>query len=444
MMIRKLIILAVFVISAPMAFAEDNKSDTFRDLDLLMEIFNKVRAQYVEEVDESELIEGAIRGMISTLDPHSSYVAPSDYREMQIQTRGEYGGVGLEVIRSEFGLTVIAPMDDTPGSRAGIQSGDIITHADGDPLSEASQDEAVNHLRGPVDTDVTLTIFREGVERSFDVVLTREIIILSAVSSRIERETIGYLRLTTFNNERLSRDARREIRDMQESVDGGMTGLILDLRNNPGGLLNQAIEISDLFLNQGEIVSMRGRNDSDNARWDATRGDVIDGLPLVILTNAGSASASEIVIGALQDLKRATIVGTRSFGKGIVQSVIPLGPERALRLTTARYYTPAGRAIQAKGIDPDIEVRQLSADATNGREPRRESDLQGHIEAEGSDASSERNEADENTAEEEETVARPPSVSAEEGDEPVDFQLQYALDLLQGVVRVSENETSDQ
>jgi len=280
-----------------------------------------------------------------------------------------------------------------------------------------------------------LTIVRKGVDKPFDVTLTREIITLSAVSHRVERGNIGYIRVTTFNNERLSRDLRKAIRDVRAELGDNLRGLVLDMRNNPGGLLNQAIEVSDMFLDQGEIVSTRGRRDVDNARWNATRGDIAEGLPIVVLANAGSASATEIVIGALQDHRRATIIGDKSFGKGVVQSVIPLGPQRALRLTTARYYTPAGRAIQARGIEPDIEVHQLSADGDDARAPRREADLRNHIAAEGKEDS----DVTADTSTDDETVSRPVA-SADQDGKPKDYQLQYALDLLEGVVKIAENQ----
>lgn len=425
--------LVAFSLLAGSARAQERDMDTFRQLDLLMKIFETVRGQYVEETDDAKLIEGAIRGMLIELDPHSGYIGPDDFREMQIQTRGEYGGVGLEVVMDDGALLVITPMDDTPGSRAGLMSGDYITHVDGEQIFGMDQNEAVNRLRGPVDTDVVLTIVRKGAEKPFDVTLKREIITLSAVSHRIERDSIGYIRLTTFNNERLSRDLRKAVRDVRAELGDNLRGLVLDMRNNPGGLLNQAIEVSDMFLDQGEIVSTRGRREVDNARWNATRGDIAEGLPIVVLANAGSASATEIVIGALQDHRRATIIGDKSFGKGVVQSVIPLGPERALRLTTARYYTPAGRAIQARGIDPDIEVHQLAANGDDAGAPRREADLRNHIAAEGEDEG----DATADTDEDQDAVTRPvPEVA--EGSEPRDYQLQYALDLLEGVVRIAE------
>lgn len=425
-------LIAFFALAGP-AQAQEREMDTFRQLDLLMKIFETVRGQYVEETDDGKLIEGAIRGMLIELDPHSGYIGPDDFREMQIQTRGEYGGVGLEVIMDDGALLIISPMDDTPGSRAGLLSGDYITHVDGEQIFGMDQNTAVNHLRGPVDTDVVLTVVRKDVDAPFDVTLTREIITLSAVSHRIERDSIGYIRLTTFNNERLSRDLRGAIRDVREELGDNLRGLVLDLRNNPGGLLNQAIEVSDMFLDKGEIVSTRGRREVDNARWNATRGDIVEGLPIVVLANAGSASASEIVIGALQDHRRATVIGDKSFGKGVVQSVIPLGPERALRLTTARYYTPAGRAIQARGIEPDIEVLQVAANGESAGNPRRESDLRNHIAAEDDE-----DEAAE-SVDEEETLSRPaPTVAGD--SERTDYQLQYALDLLEGVVRIAANQ----
>ncbi len=430
---------AAFLMLSPASIAPvyaDGEKDPeiFKTLDMFADVFERVRTDYVEEVDEKELIEAAVRGMLASLDPHSGYMGPEDFRENRVQTRGEYGGVGMEVTMENGVLRVIAPMDGTPAARAGMQSGDYITHADGETIVGMSLTDGVNLLRGPVDTMVVITVVREGEEKPFEVELVREVITISAVRHEIERGSIGYLRLTTFNNEKLSRDLRRAMREIQKELGDDLQGYVLDLRNNPGGLLDQAIEVTDIFLDRGEIVSTRGRKPRDNERWDASRGDLAGGLPIVVLVNAGSASASEIVTGALQDHRRATILGVTTFGKGLVQSLIPLGPEQALRLTTARYYTPSGRSIQALGIEPDIIVEQPRRGGQDSNfRPRRESDLRGHLENEDGNG--------DDAVEEEEALSRPALETAEdgeEGDERVDYQLKYALDLLQGVIRVSQ------
>lgn len=430
------IVAAAFIVIVPVSSAEEQDTEIYETLSMFADVFERVRRNYVEEVDDKELIEAAVRGMLASLDPHSGYMGPEDFRENQVQTRGEYGGVGMEVTMENGVLRVIAPMDGTPAARAGMEAGDYITHADGETIVGMSLTEGVRLLRGPVDSAVTITVVRKGEERPFDVVLMREIISINAVRHETERGSIGYLRLTTFNNEKLSRDLRRAIREIQKELGDDLQGYVLDLRNNPGGLLDQAIEVTDIFLDRGEIVSTRGRRPRDNERWDASRGDMAGGLPIVILVNAGTASASEIVTGALQDHRRATILGVTTFGKGLVQSVIPLeGPERAaLRLTTARYYTPSGRSIQARGIEPDIIVeRPRNGDEDSRFKARRESDLRGHLE----------NEADngDDTAEKEEALSRPAlelAANNEEDGERVDYQLKYALDLLQGAIGVSQ------
>lgn len=417
----------------PPAHATLSENDTFRQLDLLIEIFERVRAQYVEEVDDKELLEAAIRGMLSELDPHSSYMGPESFRENQQQQRGEYGGIGIEIIPDRGILRVISPFDDTPASRAGIMPGDYITHVDEIALNTMTSNEAVDKLRGPAGAPVDIIIFREGLDEPLNITLVREIITVSAVRHTIERDNIGYIRLTTFNNENLADDLKQTIADLQTQLGDNLKGYVLDLRNNPGGLLNQAVEVSDAFLPRGgEITSMRGRSQSDNLRWSAKTSDLTKGLPIVVLANAGSASASEIVIGALQDHKRATIVGERTFGKGVVQTLIPLGGERALRLTTARYYTPSGTSIQATGIEPDIIVEQ----PRGGRQPRREADLNGHITNEDGHEETVANETDSGleTSETED--------EQEEIDTSIDYQLVYALDLLEGVVHVSDGQNA--
>ncbi len=409
---------------------------TLEQWDLTIEVFKRITEYYVEEVDSEVLMEAAIRGMLAALDPHSGYMDRSDVREMQVETRGEYGGIGLEVVMENGRMQVIAPMDDTPASEAGLRSGDYISHVNGESIRNMDISEAVELLRGPVGEAVTLTILRANEGGPFDVELVRRVIRLNAVRHRIERDNIGYLRLTTFTNENLTRDLMRAIGEIRSELGQNLRGYVIDLRNNPGGFLDQAISVTDLFLDRGEIVSIRGRHPDENERWNAKPGDIADGLPVVILVNAGTASASEIVVGALQDHRRATIVGVRTFGKGVVQSVIPLDQDRAMRLTTARYYTPAGRSIQAVGIDPDIVIEQINFQ-TSGREPIRESDLDGHISNGDNAGEPEVQDVD---------LDRPSPVLVEE-DGPSDYQLSYALDLLEGVISMSEivvarNETS--
>lgn len=426
-------ILSLFLILTALSDVESSSDATYRELDLLAKVLELVKDTYVEEVDEQQLLEAAIRGMLNDLDPHSGYMDVSTFRENQIQSRGEYGGLGMEIVPSNNVLRIVAPMDDTPASRAGLKAGDYITHIDDEPLTEYTSDEAVDLMRGPAGTDVKIRVFREGESEPFDLELTREVIVLKTVRSRIERETIGYIRLTTFNNENVADDLRDAIEDIKAELGDNVTGYVLDLRNNPGGLLDMAIDVTDIFLERGEIVSMRGRRASENARWNATRGDLTDGLPIMILVNAGSASASEIVAGALQDHERATIIGEESFGKGLVQTVYPLSDDRAVRVTTARYYTPSGKSIQGIGVVPNIIVEQPIFDRNGNRvKIRRERDLSGALENEEISAEGEE-------VEPEQTVIRPEPEPDEDGNIP-DYQLRYALDLLQGVVQIEQRQ----
>ncbi len=426
-------ILSLFLILTALSDVESSSDATYRELDLLAKVLELVKDTYVEEVDEQKLLEAAIRGMLNDLDPHSGYMDVSSFRENQIQSRGEYGGLGMEIVPSNNVLRIVAPMDDTPASRAGLKAGDYITHIDDEPLTEYTSDEAVDLMRGPAGTDVKIRVFREGEGEPFDLELTREVITLKTVRHRVERETIGYIRLTTFNNENVADDLRDAIEDIKAELGDNVTGYVLDLRNNPGGLLDMAIDVTDIFLERGEIVSMRGRRASENARWNATRGDLTDGLPIVILVNAGAASASEIVAGALQDHERAIIVGEESFGKGLVQTVYPLSDERAVRVTTARYYTPSGKSIQGIGIVPDIIVEQPIFDRNGNRvKIRRERDLSGALENEEITAEGEEAEAAQ-------TVISPEPEPDEDGNIP-DYQLRYALDLLLGVVQIEQRQ----
>jgi carboxyl-terminal processing protease len=368
------------------AIAKAPPSATYRELNLFGDIFERVRSHYVEKPDDSKLIESAINGMLSGLDPHSSYLDAKSLRDMQEQTRGEFGGLGIEVTMEDGLVKVVAPIDDTPAARAGIRANDLITHIDGEAVQGMTLDRAIEKMRGPVNTKIKLRITRKGVNKPIEVSLKRAIIRVGSVRSRIEGNDIGYIRITQFN-EHTTDGLKKALRDIGKHISPDkLRGYIVDLRNNPGGLLNQAVSVSDAFLNRGEIVSTRGRDPEETQRFNARAGDLTKGKPVIVLINGGSASASEIVAGALQDHKRATLVGTRTFGKGSVQTIIPLGAGNgALRLTTARYYTPSGRSIQAKGIVPDIEVLQDVPEEVKARstEMGGESSLRGHLKAVG-------------------------------------------------------------
>ncbi|GJE17344.1 S41 family peptidase [Methylobacterium marchantiae] len=355
-------------------------AETYRQLSLFGDVFEKVRTDYVEKPDEAKLIEAAVNGMLTSLDPHSSYMDSKSFRDMQVQTKGEFGGLGIEVTMEDGLIKVVSPIDDTPASKAGILTNDIITQIDEDQVQGLTLNQAVDKMRGPVNSPVKLKISRKESKDPIDVVLNRDVIKIKPVRSRAEGGDVGYIRLTQFTEQ--TYDGLRNAID-KLSTDVGqdkLKGYVLDLRNNPGGLLDQAVMVSDAFLDRGEIVSTRGRNPDETQRFSAKAGDLTKGKPIVVLVNGGSASASEIVAGALQDHKRATVLGTRSFGKGSVQSIIPLGGSGALRLTTARYYTPSGRSIQAKGIEPDQEVLQEIPDELKGKdETKGEAGLKGHL-----------------------------------------------------------------
>ena len=327
-----------------------------------------------EAARDSKVIEGAINGMLAALDPHSSYMSPKNYRDMQVQTRGEFGGLGIEVSQEGGYIKVISPIDDTPAARAGVRPGDLITHLNGNSVQGLSLQEAVEQMRGERGTSIRITIRREGAERPIELSITRDVIRPQVVRFRMEGGDIGYIRLSSFN-EQTEAAMRRAMQQLRQQAGGNLKGLVLDLRNNPGGLLDQAVQVSDDFLDQGEIVSTRARRPEDAQRWNARPGDIAQGLPIVVLINAGSASASEIVAGALQDHRRAIVMGVKSFGKGSVQTVMPIPGNGAMRLTTARYYTPSGRSIQATGIEPDIEVLATREDATTAARRDREADL---------------------------------------------------------------------
>lgn len=389
---------------------EASSSDTFRQLKLFGDVFERVRAEYVEDVSDEELVETAINGMLTSLDPHSGYLDAKKYRDMQVQTKGEFGGLGIEVTMENGLVTVVSPIDDTPAHRAGIEAGDVITHIDEEPVLGMSLGEAVERMRGPVDTTIDLTLRRAGQEEPVGISIERAVIKISPVRSRAEGD-IGYVRVTTFN-EQTKESLEEAIDGLEVDVSPAMKGLVLDLRNNPGGLLEQAVAIADSFLDRGEIVSTRGRHTENIQRFNARQGDLIEGLPMVVLINGGSASASEIVAGALQDQGRAIVMGTRSFGKGSVQTIMPLPGHGAIRLTTARYYTPSGTSIQAKGIVPDIIVRQSRLEVIEDDEARREDDLRGHLDN------------DQDNGEQAGSVP---------GEGNSDYQLARALDLLRGV-----------
>ncbi|MBR1217048.1 S41 family peptidase [Bradyrhizobium sp. U87765 SZCCT0131] len=362
-------------------------SDTYRQLNLFGDVFERVRSDYVEKPDDGKLVESAISGMLSGLDPHSSYMDAKSFRDMQVQTRGEFGGLGIEVTMEDGLIKVVSPIDDTPASKAGILANDIITNLDDEAVQGLTLNQAVEKMRGPVNTKIKLKIVRKGADKPIEVTLTRDNIRVRSVRARVEDGDIGYIRITTFN-EQTTEGLKREITNLTSQIGADkVKGFVLDLRNNPGGLLEEAVSVSDAFLERGEIVSTRGRNAEETQRRTAKpkTADLIKDKPLIVLINGGSASASEIVAGALQDHKRATLLGTRSFGKGSVQTIIPLGSGNgALRLTTARYYTPSGKSIQAKGIIPDIEVLQDVPDELKSRtDTKGEASLRGHLKADG-------------------------------------------------------------
>ncbi len=421
-------------VAGPLIAQESQRNaSVYEQLDLFGDIFERIRAQYVEEVDAADLIEAAINGMLTSLDPHSSYLSPDDAADMREQTRGEFGGLGIEVTQEDGWVRVIAPMDGTPADRAGMQTGDYITHVNGESLLGLTLSESVELMKGPVGSEIIITVVRDTEDEPFDVSIIRDIIKLTAVRTRAEGNTV-VMRVSTFNDQtypNLEDGLRETVAELGgiENVDG----FVLDLRNNPGGLLNQAIKVSDAFLNAGEIVSTRGRDPQDGDRFNATDGDLAQGKPIVVLINGGSASASEIVAGALQDHRRAIIVGTKSFGKGSVQTVMPLRSDGAMRLTTARYYTPSGRSIQALGVSPDIVVQQpprrRQSEEEETEEPRRtrtEADLRGSL---NNDSLTD----DERTRIEEERAAAEKAAELREDD----FQLAYAIDILKGLAVIA-------
>jgi len=421
-------------IAGPLLAQESQRSSSvYEQLDLFGDIFERIRAQYVEEVDEADLIEAAIDGMLTSLDPHSSYLSPDDAAQMRVQTRGEFGGLGIEVTQEEGFVKVVSPIDGTPADEAGMEAGDFITHVDGESVLGLTLDEAVDMMRGPVGSEIVITVVREGEAEPFDVSIIRDTIKLTAVRSRTQGETV-VLRVTTFNDQ-TTPNLQSGLKEQIEEAGGidQINGIVLDLRNNPGGLLTEAIKVSDAFLEKGEIVSTRGRAPEDGERFNATPGDLAEGKPMVVLINGGSASASEIVAGALQDHRRAIVVGTKSFGKGSVQTVMPLRGDGAMRLTTARYYTPSGRSIQSLGVSPDIVVEQPRR-AVNEEEDedsaasrsRSEADLRGSLNNDSLTEDEIRQiEADREKAE----------AAAALREE--DYQLAYAIDILKGLSAIN-------
>jgi carboxyl-terminal processing protease len=396
--------------------AEAALSDTYKQLNLFGEVFERVRADYVEKPDDSKLVQSAINGMLAGLDPHSSYMDPNSFRDIQVQTRGEFGGLGIEVTVEDGLVKVVAPIDDTPAAKAGVMATDIITKLDNEQVRGLTLNQAIEKMRGPVGTKIKLTIVRKGQDKPIEVTIVRDVIRVKSVRSHSEGSDIGYIRITQFT-EQTTEGLKKAINDLTSQLGADkIKGFVIDLRNNPGGLLDQAISVSDAFLDRGEIVSTRGRNAEETQRFNARPGDLTKGKPIIVLINGGSASASEIVAGALQDQKRATLVGTRSFGKGSVQTIMPLGAgDGALRLTTARYFTPSGRSIQAKGIEPDIKVLQeVPGDPKAQTDIEGEASLRGHLKAEGAEESG--------------------SQSYVPTDEKDDRALKEALDLLRGTI----------
>ncbi|MCQ4633880.1 MULTISPECIES: S41 family peptidase [Shinella] len=405
---------AMSVINTATLPAEAAGSSTYRELSIFGDVFERVRAQYVTPPKEDQLIENAINGMLTSLDPHSSYMNAKDADDMRTQTRGEFGGLGIEVTMEDELVKVITPIDDTPAARAGVLAGDFIAKIDGADVRGLKLEEAVEKMRGAVNTPIKLTLIRKGADKPIELTIMRDIIAVRAVKSRVEND-VGYLRVISFT-EKTYDDLEAAITKIKEEVPADkLKGYVLDLRLNPGGLLDQAINVSDAFLERGEVVSTRGRNEDETRRFNATPGDITDGKPVIVMVNGGSASASEIVAGALQDLRRATVLGTRSFGKGSVQTIIPMGDAGALRLTTALYYTPSGKSIQGTGITPDITVEQpLPAELQGKLEAAGESSLRGHIQGQ---------------SETQEGSGSSAYVPPEAKD---DLQLQYALELLRG------------
>jgi len=406
--------LILFSLRQDVGAATSNSTETYKQLNLFGEVFERVRAEYVDDVSDDSLVESAINGMLTSLDPHSNYLNTKNFNDMKVQTRGEFGGLGIEVSMENGLVKVVSPIDDTPAARAGLKPGDLITHLDGDPVQGMTLPEAVEKMRGPVSSEIKLTIRREGKD-PFDVKLIRATVKIQSVRSHLEGDNIAYIRITTFN-EQTDVGLNNAIKNLKQQAGGKLLGVILDLRNDPGGLLDQAVAVSDAFLEKGEIVSTRGRRSEDAQRYNARPGDIAAGLPIAVLINGGSASASEIVAGALQDHHRAVLLGTKSFGKGSVQTIIPLPGHGAMRLTTARYYTPSGRSIQAKGIDPDIVVEAAKIEKPPEKGEAKVATASDLKKDDSGDGSAEQSSVD-------------PSIMGT----PADYQLTRAVDMLRGI-----------
>jgi carboxyl-terminal processing protease len=404
----------LFSLRQDVGAAASNSTETYKQLNLFGEVFERVRAEYVDDVVDDSLVESAINGMLTSLDPHSNYLNTKNFNDMKVQTRGEFGGLGIEVSMENGLVKVVSPIDDTPAARAGLKPGDLITHLDGDPVQGMTLPEAVEKMRGPVSSEIKLTIRREGRE-PFDVKLIRATIKIQSVRSHLEGDNIAYIRITTFN-EQTDVGLNNAMKNLKQQAGGKLLGVVLDLRNDPGGLLDQAVAVADAFLEKGEIVSTRGRRSEDAQRYNARPGDIAAGLPVAVLINGGSASASEIVAGALQDHHRAILLGTRSFGKGSVQTIIPLPGHGAMRLTTARYYTPSGRSIQAKGIDPDIVVEAAKIEKTPEKGEAKVATASDLKRDDSGDGGGEQSSVD-------------PSIIGT----PADYQLTRAVDMLRGI-----------
>ncbi len=425
---------------------EPIKEDTYELLNLFGEVFQRVRTDYVEPVKDSDLIENAINGMLTSLDPHSSYLTEKNFKEMQVQTKGEFGGLGIEVTMENGLVKVVSPIDDTPAFKAGVHAGDYITHIDDEPVMGMTLSEAVDKMRGLVDTTVKITIAREGESEPLDMMIKRAVIKIQSARSKLFDDII-YLRITSFNEQTFDKMKDEFDKQMKELKDKKLRGIVLDMRNNPGGLLDQAIAVSDAFINQGEIVSTRGRDPEQTKRYSARPGDIAAGAPIVVLINNGSASASEIVAGALQDHKRGIVMGTKSFGKGSVQTVIPLPEHGAMRLTTSRYYTPSGHSIQAKGIEPDIEVEQAKIEPIKRDRLRLEANLKNRLKNDEVDEdfltkNRSGDAKDEDEKEEKEAVTD--RTADGEITASQDFQLSRALDLLRGLAVYKQNAAANE
>ena len=420
--------------------SNDTNTNTYQQLNLFGDVFEKIRSDYVEPVSDEKLVEAAINGMLTSLDPHSSYLNPKDWEDMQVQTKGEFGGLGIEVTMEGGLIKVVSPIDGTPAAKAGIQPADLILQIDGKPILGMTLSQAVDKMRGPVNSKIVLTI-RRGKQPAFDVTLARAVIKIESVHGQLI-DNVAYVRITSFSEQTTS-GLQDTIAKIKSQAGGKLQGLVLDLRNNPGGLLDQAIGVCDTFIDKGEIVSTRGRDPSQAQRYNATPGDLLDGLPVVVLINGGSASASEIVAGAMQDHHRAILLGTRSFGKGSVQTIIPIPGHGAIRLTTARYYTPSGRSIQAKGIEPDIKIEQAKIEVIAGPQFRSEAELPGALQNVGGTAPDDSS-GGQAPAPQAGTTGTPPAATAPPPAAPVDqseldapqpdkdYQLARAIDLLHG------------